>query len=578
LPDSNKQPILPLEPDPEMVGRHSYRNPNCHLAVRGAKPYRRCNHCRLHTRQCLGIQNLGIAFLIGLLLLLFPLLDHGMLERANIVAIVSLLFVLSYRINTNLDSLSKSDLTNTELNLRLREHTENLERRILSRTEELKKLATTDTLTGLVNRGEFENQLGELVDRANEQDQVHAMCFMDLDQFKIINDVCGHVAGDELLRQIRPLLEAHVRDSDIVARFGGDEFAILFPFCDVGHAAEIAEHIRESIDGFRFFWEGSSYAIGVSMGVVGISRGSGTVATTLAAADAACYRAKELGRNRICLHEPDAEDVDAHHIQMRWSTRITDALDRHRLRLSFQEIVPARDTVDTRPHYEVLVRMEDDNGGEIPPMAFLPAAERYNLITKIDFWVINEALRACALLHELQPTLLSINLSGTSLGDDNLLDYVGRKLEQWKVDPSLLVFEITETAAISRLNRSSALMASLQSRGCRFALDDFGSGLASFGYLKHLPVDFLKIDGSFVRNVLADSSDRSLVEIINHIGHMQNKETVAEFVDSPEIADAMREIGVDYLQGYSIGRPRTLLELMDQPRYREARVVGDRRV
>jgi len=369
LPDSNKQPILPLEPDPDMVGRHSYRNPNCHLAVRGAKPYRRCNHCRLHTRQCLGIQNLGIVFLIGFLLLFFLLLDHGMLERVNIVAIVSLLFVLSYRINTSLDSLSKSDLTNTELNLRLREHTENLERRILSRTEELKKLATTDTLTGLVNRGEFENQLGELVDRANEQDQVHAMCFMDLDQFKIINDVCGHVAGDELLRQIRPLLEAHVRDADIVARFGGDEFAILFPFCDVGHAAEIAERIRESIDGFRFFWEGSSYAIGVSMGVVGISRGSGTVATTLAAADAACYRAKELGRNRICVHEPDAEDVDAHHIQMRWSTRITDALDRQRLRLSFQEIVPARDTVDTRPHYEVLVRMEDDNGGE--PLRFM---------------------------------------------------------------------------------------------------------------------------------------------------------------------------------------------------------------
>jgi two-component system CheB/CheR fusion protein len=425
---------------------------------------------------------------------------------------------------------------------------------------EMTHQASHDALTGLVNRPEFEHRLQRVLTTAAAKKAEHALCYLDLDQFKIINDTCGHVAGDELLRQLGELLQEHVRKRDTLARLGGDEFGVLMEGCSVEQAQRVANTLRRAVEGFRFVWEDKSFTIGVSIGLVPITEASGSVSAMLSAADAACYAAKDRGRNRIHVYREDDAELAQRHGEMRWVSRIQQALEEDRFHLSLQPIIPIRTRDGAGEHCELLLWMEDEEGRRVPPGAFLPAAERYNLSIKLDRWVIGTALewlthhpKRLKRLH-----LCCINLSGHSLGDEDLLAFVFDKMKERRVSPEKICFEITETAAISNLSAVTRFIKALKELGCRFALDDFGSGLSSFAYLKNLPVDFLKIDGLFVKDIINDPIDLAMVKSINEIGHVMEKETIAEWVESDSILEKLREIEVDYAQGYSIGRPQPI--------------------
>ena len=441
--------------------------------------------------------------------------------------------------------------------LTFRDVTANLE---LAR--ELTHQANHDTLTGLVNRSAFERQLEQLL-AEGAADQEHVLCYMDLDQFKVVNDTCGHAAGDELLRQLAQLLKGQIRSSDVLARLGGDEFGILFEHCSLLEAALIAEGVRRMVDEFRFNWEGKSFAIGASMGLVAIDPQQQSLVPLLGAADSACYAAKEGGRNRVHIYQSDDQHLLARHGEMQWSQRLRQALDSDSLRLYVQPIVPLQGT-DGAPRYEVLVRLLGEDGSIIPPGAFMPAAERYDLAPALDRWVVGNFLAWVGDRCRREPERIghySINLSGCSLGEADLLSFILQSIERHRIPAGCLCFEITETAAIANLSRAMTFMERLKGVGCTFALDDFGSGLSSFGYLKTLPVNYLKIDGVFVRDIAHDSIARAMVASINAIGHEMGLLTVAEFVESQEVLDCLRGIGVDYVQGYHLGRPQPLTEL-----------------
>jgi diguanylate cyclase (GGDEF)-like protein len=384
---------------------------------------------------------------------------------------------------------------------------------------------------------------------------------MDLDQFKVINDTCGHAAGDELLRQLAMLLRNNLRERDTLARLGGDEFALLLENCSIPAALELADLVRVEVQRFRFKWGERIFAVGMSVGMVAIDRDSGTTASLLSAADAACYVAKDGGRNQIHLYESRDLDLVRHRGEMQWVTRIHQALEEHRLRLVWQEIRRSDWAPEASRHVELLLRMVDDDGKEILPMAFIPAAERYFIMPTLDNWVIEETLRLCQryLASEMdRHCLFAINLSGASLKDPEFR----RKLLGHLHDNALmgphLCFEITETAAIGNLTVVNGFIEMLRAFGCSFALDDFGSGLSSFTYLKNLKVDYLKIDGAFVRDISTNPIDRSMVEAINKIGHQMGLKTVAEYVDSAQTLALLREIGVDYVQGNGVHRPEPL--------------------
>ena len=420
--------------------------------------------------------------------------------------------------------------------------------------------ATHDSLTGLINRDEFERRLVEAINVARNNHEEHVLCYMDLDQFKVVNDTCGHIAGDELLKQLTVLLHRKIRKSDTLGRLGGDEFGILFLDCKLDKARQIIRILCNTINEFRFVWGDKSFEVGVSVGVVAINSQSGGLTEVLSAADSACFVAKDLGRNRIHIYQPDDQILSQRRGEMQWLPRIRHALENDRFQLYYQKFIPVS-SPDSEYNIELLVRMIDEKGEIIPPMAFLPAAERYDLMPAIDRWVINNAFLSLRNYQQYIANanyMWTINISGQSLSDEYFLDFIiGKRLEH-QVDASRICFEITETAAVTNLTDATHLITALKEEGFRFALDDFGSGLSSFNYLKHLPVDYLKIDGSFVKDLMDDPIDYAMVESINQIGHILKLKTIAEFVENNETLQILKELKVDYAQGYAINKPQLL--------------------
>ena len=419
--------------------------------------------------------------------------------------------------------------------------------------------ARHDSLTGLINRGEFEARLDQALHSARSGKTQHALCYLDLDQFKIVNDTCGHIAGDELLRQLTAHMQARVRSTDTLARLGGDEFGILLQHCPIGQASETADTLREVVKKFRFAWEDKIFEIGASIGVVPINTDSGSLVDVLSAADSACYVAKDLGRNRIHVYQPEDSALTQRHGEMQWVHRVSRALDENRFRLLFQPALPLR-ADEPEGYGEILVRMVDEDGQLVQPMAFIPAAERYQMMPALDLWVLEAALQALCDKSSVLcgSSIWAVNLSGQSLCDDHFLASVVELLDRTRVDPRRLCFEITETAAIANLTRATHFLSVLQAKGCRFALDDFGSGLSSFMHLKHLPVDFLKIDGSFVRDMEKDPVDAAMVEAINRIGHVMGIRTIAEAVENNVVLERLRALGVNFAQGSIVASPQPL--------------------
>ena len=439
-------------------------------------------------------------------------------------------------------------------------HADISERKLM--LEKLSYQASHDPLTGLISRYEFEKRTTRLLSSLTKQPAEHAMCFLDLDQFKVINDTCGHTAGDELLRQLGRLLVDIVRKRDTIARLGGDEFGILMEHCTLDQASIIANDILEAILEHQFFLDGKTFRIGVSIGLVEITQTSGNFTDLLRQADAACYLAKDLGRNRIHTFHLDDAELAGRHGEMQWVARISDALDEDRFCLFAQAIVSLDN--DSHRHYEILVRMLDEDGRIVPPGAFLPAAEKYNLIEKLDAWVVTNACeflaQNAAFAEEID--FVSINLSGRSLTNEKFLESIFHIFKQTGISTQKVCFEITETAAVSNMHSAIKFIKSLKEIGCQFALDDFGSGISSFGYLKKLPVDFLKIDGMFVKDIVEDPIDYAMVKSINEVGQLMEMKTIAEFVENDEIKIKLKTLGVNYGQGYGLGKPMPLEDLI----------------
>ncbi|ELR96968.1 EAL domain-containing protein [Gloeocapsa sp. PCC 73106] len=432
-------------------------------------------------------------------------------------------------------------------------------------TRQLSWQASHDVLTGLVNRRGFEQQLVEAIASAGSDEQQHALCYLDLDQFKVVNDTCGHAAGDELLRQITALLQQRVRVTDILARLGGDEFGLLLRQCRLCEATLIAETLKNLIHQFRFLWDGKTFIIGASIGVVAIDSTSQDLAGVLVAADAACYAAKANGRNCVHVYRPDDSELIRQREERQWVGKINEALENNRFCLYCQKIVAvtAKSPIE---RYEILLRLLDENGELVSPGAFIPAAERYSLMNDIDRWVIQTFLtyyQNSAQQKVLDASLYYINLSGASVNNNQFLNFLLEQFAQHPISPQTICFEITETAAIANFERARHFMNELKKLGCRFALDHFGSGMSSFAYLINLPIDYLKIDGTFVKEINNSSVAEAIVEGFNRIAHAMNLQTIAEFVEDTTILEKLQVIGVDYAQGYGISHPFLLYPLID---------------
>ncbi|MEM9402872.1 MAG: EAL domain-containing protein [Pseudomonadota bacterium] len=419
--------------------------------------------------------------------------------------------------------------------------------------------ASHDSLTGLVNRREFENRLERALKAARARETSYALLYLDLDQFKIVNDSCSHNAGDALLHQLGALLKSKIRWRDTIARLGGDEFGVLLDSCALDQAMQTAEELRKAIGEFKFVWDDRSFRLGVSVGVVPITAENEDVAALLSAADSACAAAKEAGRNRVHSFEENDIDLMKRRRELQWAARINNALEDNRFELFRQPIKPLTDH-DEGAHYEILLRMRDENGGMISPGLFIEASERYGITPNIDRWVIRTAFQW--LVSEADErsrlTMCSINLSGQSIGDEKFLPFVIDQFQMSGLDATKICFEITETAAVASFAQVNRFINALKELGCMFALDDFGTGMSSFGYLKHFPVDFLKIDGMFVKEMLHDPIDREMVRSINEIGHLTGKKTIAEFAENEEIITMLRGMGVDYAQGYGVSEPKKI--------------------
>ena len=418
--------------------------------------------------------------------------------------------------------------------------------------------ASHDPLTNLVNRLEFEKRLALALHTAASQGRQHSVMYLDLDQFKIVNDTCGHAAGDQLLRQVGALLKEQVREGDSLARLGGDEFGVLLENCPMQEAIGIADKLRQCIADFRFISEGKSFSIGASVGVVQVADGMLNLTDILSAADAACYTAKEKGRNRVQFYRPHDSEVSMRRGELEWVPRLQRALQEGRFVLYSQQIMSIGGHYPQTSHHELLVRMVDEHGKVVPPMAFIPAAERYSIMPMIDQWVVQNAFAAISTLGPDCGTF-AINISGTSIGDERFLEFVREQFRNYVMPPRSICFEITETAAIANFDKAARFFGEMKSLGCLFSLDDFGAGMSSFGYLKHLPVDFIKIDGSFVKDVAHDPVAVAMVRAINDVGHVMGKKTIGEFVDGEIVLAALREIGVDFAQGNWISPPSPFL-------------------
>jgi len=427
--------------------------------------------------------------------------------------------------------------------------------------DQLSYQASHDALTDLINRREFEHRLGRLLIQAEKHPGDHVLCYLDLDQFKIINDSCGHVAGDELLRQIASLLTGQIRSRDTLARLGGDEFAVLMEHCPLGRAGVLADHIRVAIEDFHFQWHERRFSLGVSIGLVPL-QGGASIEEALGLADSACYAAKEKGRNRIHVYHPDDDPVAANRTSdSHWASSITSALENDRFVLYAQPI-HACCTEGSGSRYEILLRLREGDD-VIRPGTFMPAAERYNLSPQVDRWVVDHVIQWFEDHPELlrQIELCSVNLSALSLCDEPFREHVLNRLQTSGLPKHKLCFEVTETAAIANLCQATDFIHSLREVGCRFALDDFGSGLSSFAYLRNLPVDMVKIDGAFVRNIANNTTDRMMVKSICDIVSMMDMQTTAEYVETAESLAVLQDIGVDFVQGFHLGTPAPLDQL-----------------
>lgn len=422
--------------------------------------------------------------------------------------------------------------------------------------------ATHDELTSLINRREFERQLDELLqNQTPERNDI--LLYLDLDQFKLINDNCGHDAGDLLLKQLTGLLRTRLRHTDTLARLGGDEFAALLPSCDLEVGRRIADELRETVRNYRFNWDGRNFAIGVSIGLVCIDTSMGNTASVLAAADSACYIAKENGRDQVVSYQADGNEEQKRRDEMTQAATIRDSLEKQRFTLFAQPIVPVNLLPDSPWGVEILVRMFDEQGKMVPPMAFIPPAERYNLMSHVDRWVIDALFAHWQSKPDWFNKLdkVAVNLSGQSVANDEFLSYLLTQVESKGIPWEKLCFEITETAAVASIEKAQHFMNQLAARGARFALDDFGSGLSSFTYLKHLPVDYLKIDGAFVRDMLNDEIDAAMVRSISDIGHAMGLDTIAEFVEDQQVLQALHDARVDFAQGYGICKPMPIEDI-----------------
>jgi diguanylate cyclase (GGDEF)-like protein/PAS domain S-box-containing protein len=423
-------------------------------------------------------------------------------------------------------------------------------------TAEIAHQARHDPLTGLPNRREFERRLAELLDEARQSDAVHALCYIDLDQFKVVNDGCGHAAGDQLLTELTALLQQHIRRGDLLARLGGDEFGLLLVDCPAGKALDVARELLHVIGDFRFRWGERTFTLGASMGLTLLTAGAASAAELMREADLACYTAKDLGRNRIHLFRPGDAELARRRGEMQWATELREALDERRLMLYAQPIHSLRGA--DRPWYEVLVRLRQRNGNVVLPGAFLPAAERFGLMPLIDGYVLDQTIDYLQHCPPADRPRLSVNLSGRSLEDRGILGMLGRYFAGPGPHGGDLCIELTESTAVAHLGRTREFIGRLRGAGCRFALDDFGTGVSSFAYLKHLPVDYLKLDGSFVRDITREPIDRAMVEAIQRLSAIMGFETIAEFVEDQPTLDLLRQIGVDHAQGFALGRPQPL--------------------
>ncbi|HEX6065037.1 MAG TPA: EAL domain-containing protein, partial [Longimicrobiales bacterium] len=423
--------------------------------------------------------------------------------------------------------------------------------------------ASHDALTGLVNRREFERRLAELIETARSKGREHALMFMDLDNFKSVNDTCGHSAGDELLRQLTGVMLTRMRGSDTLARLGGDEFGALLESCPLDQGLRIAHAMRETVREFRFVWENKTFSVGVSIGLVPIDASSGRPGDVLALADASCYEAKNKGRDRVQVYRPQDADVPGKHSELQLVSQINRAFEMGEFRLFRQRILPLSRSASEQPYYEILVRMVDRSGALVPPTGFMPAAERYNLLTSIERWVMSSLVehlhrewQSGAIPHQPAPDgsrgYYAVNLSGASINDKSFPEFLRNLLTRYELPHGLLCFEITETTAISNLNKAAELMHELKGMGYRFALDDFGTGMSSFAYLKYLPVDYLKIAGVFIKDMVNDPMDYAIVDSINRISHILGMQTVAESVEDAAILSRITELGLDYAQGYFV--------------------------
>lgn len=464
----------------------------------------------------------------------------------------------SVRLREQDDAINASNRRLKNIARELRESKANLEKRIEERTKQLSWQANHDPLTSLYNRYEFERQLHRLIKSCTEQPELsHVIFYLDLDQFKIVNDTCGHIAGDELLRQISFLLSYHLRETDIITRLGGDEFGILLENCHLDMSTHVADNLLKELRNFRFSWNNKIFNIGASIGIVEVNHLSGSIDVLLSSADIACYTAKDMGRDRYHIFHTEDEESTERSDQMRWVSAIHHALENNLFCL-YQQSIKSLSNQDT--HYEVLLRMNGEGGQIHSPSQFIPAAERYGLMYQIDKWVITHLFSH---YHQLsgrkKNTVYSINLSGESIGTEGTSDFIKNAILKYKIPARSLCFEITETSAISNLGNATQLISDLKHLGCLFSLDDFGTGLSSFSYLKTLQVDYIKIDGSFVRDMLDDDTARTIVEAINNLGHSVGLQTIAEFVETPDILNALKAINVDYVQGYTLDKPRPMV-------------------
>ena len=449
----------------------------------------------------------------------------------------------------------------------LRNAYEHMQDRVHEATAMLRYQTQHDDLTGLINRREFEVRLERCLKSAHENKIQHVFCYLDLDQFKLVNDTCGHNAGDELLRQISALFSNKMRDRDTLARIGGDEFGLLLENCSLVDANQITNKLLKLVRDYRFAHEDKVFNVGVSIGIVVINTSFENISEIMHAADAACYSAKKAGRNQSFLYSHGDIEIVQRQTAVDAVSDMTDEIDDKRFSLYCQPILPLSNNVPQQQHYEILIRKVGLDGEITLPTSFIPSAERYNLMPNIDRWVIKNTFAAYRRLLDLSNEqcdyIFSINLSGTSLGDKSLLGYIREQFGIYAIPPQSICFEITETAAIVNLKNTINLFSTLRKTGCKFALDDFGSGMSSFMYLKNFEVDYLKIDGSFVKEIHENKIDHAMVRSIHSVAEAMNIKTVAEFVENKEILRELQTIGVHYGQGVYLGSPIALRKMIE---------------